>query len=211
MRLFVTATNTSIGKTVTTLRLIELAASKGLKPGCYKPIETGCVPISHDGSKLLEKCQEFNENFRKISIEEIVPYRFPLPAAPFVAKKESIDRDLLIQRASELENACDILFIEGAGGLMVPIECDYFMIDLIKDLSSPALLVSPSRLGSINDTLLSRTALQSKGIDYLWYVNLYEDKEDFEAVTAPYYKECLGEVPTDLASVFNRYLHGDFS
>jgi len=207
MRLFVTATNTSIGKTYTTLRLIELAAQKGLKPGCYKPIETGCDPIPHDGSKLLAKCQEFNKSFRNFSVEEIVPYRFSLPAAPFVAKNSSIDIGSILQKATELEKSCDILFIEGAGGLMVPIECNYFMIDLIKDLQAPALLVTPSRLGSINDTLLSRMALENRGIDYLWYINLYEDKEKFNSITAPYYEKCMGEVPTDLTLVFDRYLH----
>jgi dethiobiotin synthetase len=81
------------------------------------------------------------------------------------------------------------------------------MIDLIKDLDAPALLVSPSRLGSINDTLLSRMALDSKNIDYFWYVNLYEDKGEFTKITAPFYEECVGEVPTDLGLVFDRYLH----
>ena len=207
MRLFITATNTSIGKTYTSVKLIELAAKRGLKPGCYKPIETGVVTTPLDGSKLLAKCQEFNENFRKFSVGDIVPYRFKLPAAPYVAKTESIDKELLLQRAQLLESECDILFIEGAGGLMVPIACDYFMIDLIKDLEAPTLLVTPSRLGSINDTLLSRMALEARKIDYFWYINRYEDKEEFERITAPFYKACGGEVPTDLDSVFDRYLH----
>lgn len=207
MRIFITATNTSIGKTYTTLKLIELAAQKGLKPGCYKPIETGVVTNPLDGSKLLAKCQEFNENFRKFSVEDVVPYRFTLPAAPFVAKTEDINLNFLIEQAERLEKECDILFIEGAGGVMVPIECNYFMIDLIQDLRALALLVSPSRLGSINDTLLSKMALKNKKIDYLWYINLYEDSKDFEAITAPYYKKCVGEVPTDLGLIFDRYLH----
>ncbi len=206
MRLFITATNTSIGKTYTSIKLIELAAKRGLKPGCYKPIETGVVSDPLDGSKLLAKCQEFNENFRKFSVKDVVPYRFQLPAAPFVAKTEAIDREFLQKQADFLEQHCDILFIEGAGGLMVPIECDYFMIDLIEDLGAPALLVAPSRLGSINDTLLSRMALEAKGIEFSWYINLYEDKEEFETITAPYFKACGGEVPTDLASIFDRYL-----
>ena len=209
MRLFVTATNTGVGKTHTTLQLIELAARRGLKPGVYKPIETGCAPICHDGSALLQKCQEFNKNFSKFSLEDIVPYRFTLPAAPIVAKEEPIEIDRIIEGARRLQEACDILFIEGAGGLMVPINCDLFMIDLIDLLHAKALLVCPSRLGSINDTLLSRKALEDRGIKYRWYINLYEDKEDFWRITAPYYKMCGEEIPTQLESVFDSYAHGD--
>jgi len=207
MRLFVTATNTSIGKTYTTLRLVELAAKRGYRPGYMKPIETGCDPICDDGSKVLAKCQEFNKNFRKFSVEDVVPYRFPLPAAPFVAKEGPIHKEKILHTAQKLQKECDILFMEGAGGLMVPIECDYFIIDLIRDLDSVALLVAPSRLGSINDTLLSQMALRLKGIRFLWYINLFEDRERFFSITAPYYRKCVGEVPTDLESVFDRYLH----
>ncbi|MRJ03133.1 MAG: dethiobiotin synthase [Epsilonproteobacteria bacterium] len=207
MRLFITATNTEVGKTYTTLQLIELAAERGLRPGSMKPIETGVVGIPEDSSTLLKKCQEFNENFRKFVIRDINPYSFPLPAAPYVAKgEERIDLERIVERADRLERECDILFIEGAGGLLVPIECNYFMVDLIRELETPALLVSPSRLGSINDTLLSRMALEREGIDYLWYINLHQEGESFWEITAPYYRECLGELPTELDSVFDRYL-----
>jgi dethiobiotin synthetase len=70
---------------------------------------------------------------------------------------------------------------------MVPITKEYMMIDLIKELHIKTLLVTPSRLGCINDTLLSIEALKSRDIDFDWCVNLYEDKEDFEKVTQPFY------------------------
>ncbi|MRI83390.1 MAG: dethiobiotin synthase [Nitratiruptor sp.] len=207
MRLFITATNTGVGKTHTTLALMELAAKRGLAPGCFKPIETGVEETPPDGSTLLARCQELNKNFSKFMVEDIVPYRFQLPAAPYVAKGErSIDRNAIIEQAHILEEACDILFIEGAGGLLVPIECNYFMIDLIQDLESPALLVAPSKLGSINDTLLSQMALERWGIEWLWYINLFEERHHFWKITAPYFRNCLGELPTKLDSIFDRYL-----
>lgn len=89
---------------------------------------------------------------------------------------------------------------------MVPITCDYFMIDLIRDLDAPALLVSPGTLGSINDTLLSQMALQRKKIEYFWYINLYENREDFFTITAPFYKECYKKVPIDLDVEFKKFL-----
>jgi dethiobiotin synthetase len=68
------------------------------------------------------------------------------------------------------------------------------MIDLIKEFNSKAILISPSRLGSINDTLLSQEALKGKKVDYDWYINLFEDKDSFDAVTLPFYKDYFGEV-----------------
>jgi dethiobiotin synthetase len=82
---------------------------------------------------------------------------------------------------------CDLLLVEGAGGLMVPITETYMMINLIKELEAKALLVTPSRLGCINDTLLSIMALKTFDINFEWCVNLYEDREDFRSVTQPYY------------------------
>ena len=211
MRLFITATNTGVGKTHVSAQLAKLAQSQGLQPGYFKPIETGVASSPNDGSKLHALCQELNPNLNDIPFDMVVPYQFSLPAAPFVAKDKEIDSDFLAQRAEELERLCDILIIEGAGGLMVPIECDFFMVDLIQKLRSPALLVTPSELGCINHTLLSLEALRRRNIPHLWYVNLYKDKESFFEVTAPFYERCLGEVPLDLASVFDRYRHGDLA
>jgi len=79
------------------------------------------------------------------------------------------------------------LIIEGAGGLMVPIKRDYMMIDLIEELGAKTLLITPSNLGCINDTMLSIEALERRGIDFDWCVNLYRDRDDFNRVTAPFY------------------------
>ncbi len=76
---------------------------------------------------------------------------------------------------------------------MVPITKEYMMINLIKELKAKTLLVTPSRLGCINDTLLSILALKTFNIDFDWCVNLYEDKEDFAEVTQPFYDEVFPE------------------
>ena len=210
MRIFVTATNTGVGKTHTTLQLLDIAKEAGLRPGVIKPIETGVLGSPVDGSKLLSKCQELNPNLKSLSIEDIVPYQFKLPAAPYVAKGEThIHLEEIKKKIAKIEELCDILFIEGAGGLMVPIEKDLFMIDLIEALDAKALLVAPSRLGCINDTLLSLQALQSKGIAHHWYLNLYEDKDSFFEVSYPFFKDYFSDVPLELASVFERYIHPD--
>ena len=186
--LFITATGTNVGKTHTTLQLIEALASKGHKVGVYKPIETGVTHTAPDATILLEACQKVNENFKDLSPLDITSYTFTLPAAPFCADTEHIIKiEKIIEKYHTLSKLCDILLVEGAGGLLVPITKNYTMIDLIQELNIKTLLVTPSRLGCINDALLSIEALKARNIDFDWCVNLYEDKEDFSKVTQPYY------------------------
>ena len=186
--LFITATGTNIGKTHTTVQLIEAFASKGLSVGVFKPIETGVTTIAHDASLLLKVCQKVNKNFKDLNPEDITAYTFPLPAAPFCADtKQEIVIEKIIEKYQELSQLCDILLVEGAGGLLVPVTKDFMMIDLAKKLEAKVLLVTPSRLGCINDTLLSMEALRSRDIAFEWCVNLYEDKESFSEVTQPFY------------------------
>lgn len=187
--IFITATNTDVGKSYACEKLLRYYANKNLRVGYFKPIETGVSPIAVDGSKLLNITKQLNKDF-DVSIDDVVPYQFELPAAPFVAKKEKkIDIDYIIAKKNYLLNFCDILIIEGAGGLMVPIEKGFFIIDLIKNLDTKTILITPSKLGCINDTLLSMQALKNKNIDFDWYINLYEDKDSFEEVTLPFYKQ----------------------
>jgi len=186
--LFITATGTNVGKTHTTLKLIEALAAKGHSVGVYKPIETGVNNIAPDATILLKACQKVNENFKALKVVDITAYTFELPAAPFCADTEQvIELKHIIDKHEELSKLCDILLVEGAGGLMVPITKEYMMINLIKDLNAKTLLVTPSRLGCINDTILSIMALKTFDIDFDWCVNLYEDKDSFSEITQPYY------------------------
>ena len=195
---FITATNTDVGKSYAAEVFLKKFASSGKKVGYFKPIETGVVDKPLDGTKLLNIAYGLNSDF-KVSINDVVPYQFKLPASPFVAKQNTIiDINLIKQKINELLKFCDVLIVEGAGGLMVPIEKNYFMIDLIKDFqvefNSKTILISPSNLGSINDTMLSRKALQNEKIDYEWYINLYKDKDSFKTITYPFYKEYFGKI-----------------
>jgi len=186
--LFITATGTNVGKTYTTLKLIEALSSKGLKVGVYKPIETGVTDTAPDATILLQACKKVNERFQDLKVEDITAYTFTLPAAPFCADTEQIIHiDKIIEKYHELSKLCDILLVEGAGGLHVPITKDFHMIDLIQELSIKTLLVTPSQLGCINDTLLSIEALKARDIDFDWCVNEHEDRDTFSEVTQPYY------------------------
>lgn len=204
-RIFITATNTDIGKTYATSLLLEEFASRGHRVGVFKPIETGVDKEPLDGKKLFDLAKRLNPELSCLTLDTIVPYQFSLPAAPYVAKKEQkIEINILEEKLQEIEKYCDIVLIEGAGGLMVPVEKDLFMIDFISIFKTSTLLICPSRLGSINDTLLSRHLLESKSIPYTWAINIYEDKDSFESVTAPFYQKNFLSLQDDIKEIVNK-------
>ena len=129
-RVFVTATNTDIGKTYTTKLLLKKFAKDGLRVGVFKPIETGVIDNAPDGDELLRVVKELNPEFKDIKRSDIVPITYKLPAAPFVSSKNMpLDYKRLDSAVKKLEMLCDILIIEGAGGLYVPIDDKTMMID----------------------------------------------------------------------------------
>jgi len=188
--LFVTATNTNVGKTYTTVKLIEELSKQGILVGVCKPIETGVTSEPMDAKLLLESVQRFNPNFHDLTPKDITAYTFELPASPYSADLNSVIKiESIKEKIEELQALCDLLIVEGAGGLMVPITSNYKMIDLAEALKATTLLVTPSRLGCINDTLLSIEALKNREISFDWCVNLHEDRESFAEVTQPFYDE----------------------
>lgn len=202
-RIFITATNTNIGKTYTTKLLLREFAKKSLRVGALKPIESGVKDgLAQDALELLTLVKELNSELSDFELKDITPYMFSLPAAPFVAGK-GVDVEIIKDALMKLEKHCDIVFIEGAGGLYVPIEKDYFMIDLIKDLKAKALLVTHCSLGCINDTLLSQKALQAKDIEHIVAFNC-KDELDFKTISKPYFDEVgfdILEVKKDIVNI----------
>ncbi len=194
--ILITATNTDIGKTYTSLKLIEELSNRSFKVGVFKPIETGVQTIGHDAQLLFESCLLYNKSFKNIDIEDVVPITYKLPAAPFVSKgKGQIDFSKIDKAFKKLSNYCDILLIESAGGLLTPIEIDYYMIDLANYFKvTSTLLITDEKLGCINNTLLSMEALKSRNIPFTWCVNIKDNSSSFEQVTLPYFQDKFGKV-----------------
>ena len=146
MIIFVSGTGTSVGKTYINIKLNALLMARGFEIISIKPIETGVEANSACGDFFSANVRNANilpqdallhaqNQSTKKDIKDICFYTFSLPAAPFVADFQGeIDLDFLKRKIFALEKQCDILLIEGAGGLFVPITKDYFFIDLIKDL-----------------------------------------------------------------------------
>ncbi|MDF1879954.1 dethiobiotin synthase [Sulfurimonas sp. MAG313] len=206
-RIFITATNTDVGKTYATLKLLKELSSQGLKVGVFKPIETGVQTHPLDGTKLFDLALSLNPKLKSLNINDIVPYQFELPAAPIVAKGDTnIDVNYLIEKLEKIEALCDVVLIEGAGGLMVPVQDDLFMVDFITYFKATTLLISPSKLGSINDTLLSKHLLDTRKISFTWAINIHQDKDSFHEVTAPYYKNNFLSLQDDIKAIKNELM-----
>ncbi|MEZ5876023.1 MAG: dethiobiotin synthase [Hyphomicrobiales bacterium] len=147
---FVTGTDTDVGKTLVSAWLLtQLDASY------WKPIQAGMDP-STDASAV--------QRIAELPPERILPeaYLLPEPLAPHeAARRAGITLDMDKLEAPQHEG---LLIVEGAGGLMVPINDDAYMIDLAADLDLPIILVTRSTLGTINHTLLSIEAIRRRGL-----------------------------------------------
>lgn len=193
--IFITATNTNIGKTYTTIKLLHNFFDLGYRVGAFKPIETGVDTRPIDASLLLKTCKTLNPDFKSITIDDICPIQFSLPSAPYVANSgDKINFDKIEESYKKLKSHCDILLIEGAGGLLVPLEKDFYMIDFIKIFDAHTLLVTADKLGCINDTLLSLEALNNRGISNSWCINHFEDTKEFEKITLPFYRDHFAKI-----------------
>ena len=177
-RIFVTGTDTGIGKTVFCLILMRYLFQKGFNPFYFKPFQTGC-PSPDD--------PESDANFIYSHIQQLkgkdpsfsVGYCLREPKAPYFAARnegKEIDIEFVKKILEEREKEYDWIIIEGAGGLYVPVTEDKMIIDVIKLFNADTILVSRASLGTINHTLLSIEALKRKGIRLLGIV--FMDKED---------------------------------
>jgi dethiobiotin synthetase len=165
---FVTSTGTDIGKTFVTRGLIRNFRSHGHSVEAIKPIVSGFDPRETDGSDPGLLLAELG---RKVTIDEIArvsPWRFAAPLSPHIAaRRENREVDysaiLAFCRAATMTRA-DAIFIEGAGGIMTPIDDRHTMCDLMTALAVPLVLVAGSYLGTISHTLSALDVLGRRSL-----------------------------------------------
>jgi dethiobiotin synthetase len=160
--LFVTGTDTGVGKTVVTCALARALRKFGVDVGVMKPCETGVGPDGPEDARALLAAAGAAD-----ALDEVCPERLALPAAPSVAaaaEGRAVDLPRIRAAAARLAALHDILLVEGAGGLLVPLAADYAMADLAGELGYPVLVVARGALGTINHTLLSLEALARRGL-----------------------------------------------
>lgn len=168
----VSGIDTDIGKTIVTGLLARSFADCGLKTITQKIVQTGCVGISED---IIRHRQLMGIDLLPMDLSgHTCPYVFPVPCSPHLAARlegQKIDPAVLRQSTAELLSSYDIVFLEGAGGLAVPLTENYTLLDYLEEQNYPIILVTSSRLGSINHTLgalelVRHRALQVAAIVY---------------------------------------------
>jgi dethiobiotin synthetase len=177
--ILITGTDTGVGKTYTALGIIETVNSAGIKIVAMKPLETGCRQygkrlIPSDATKLM-KASGMSE------IDIVNPYRFKTPVAPYVAARlenRRIDINDIKKIYRELSLQNDLIVVEGAGGLLVPITKNFSYADLAKELSLSILVVSANKLGVINHVLLTVDYIKTHGLQLLGVVMNNISKKD---------------------------------
>ena len=195
--IFITGTDTGVGKTVFSAALARLLANKGLKVGVMKPVTSGCserygVLVSAD-AELLAWAARVAMN------QEIAPYLLRAPIAPSAAaemEQVKIEFSRILAAYHRLAEEYDFMIVEGAGGLMVPLAGGLLVADLIKLLDLPLLVVARPDLGTVNHTVLTCFVARELGLEVKGTViNNYPASPDSAAATAPHLIDSLSGAP----------------
>ncbi len=162
---FISGIDTNIGKTIATGLLARELIKLGRSVITQKIVQTGCTEIAED---IVEHRRLMGIDLQAVDMDlTTCPFVFPLAASPHLAAsdaKREIDLNVISKATQVLENKYDIVLLEGAGGLCVPINSRVTIIDYISERNYPLILLTSSRLGSINHTLLSLEVIFSRGI-----------------------------------------------
>ncbi|HUM11489.1 MAG TPA: dethiobiotin synthase, partial [Myxococcaceae bacterium] len=158
VRVFVTATDTGVGKTQVAAALLSLLADAGLRPAPFKPYESGCARLSRPADALELRAAARSAD----SLDDVCVHRFRAPLAPGVAAaRMGRSPDFRPVLAAFHRFGDRPLVVEGAGGLLVPLDRRRDVIDLIEALQLPVVLVARAGLGTLNHTGLSLRLLES--------------------------------------------------
>ena len=187
--LFITGTDTGVGKTIVTAALARVLREGGRDVGVMKPVATGCV---HRREGLVSEDAEFLAHAADAPepLEEINPVRLAEPLAPTVAAaRANIELDFAPVWAAwrRLRDAHEVLLVEGIGGILCPVTRKMFVADMAVRFALPVLIVARPNLGTINHTALTVEAVRSRGLEVAGIViNRYNrDTEDVAEMTAP--------------------------
>ena len=165
--IFVTGTDTDVGKTLIAAGITAVLRQRGLKAGYFKPVQSGCP---EEGGRLIPTDARLVRELAALPepLDLLTPIALRLPLAPGVAAaREGVQVDLERVAASfrELAGRYDFLVVEGAGGLYVPLVDNKFLVlDLARWLQLPLLVVARAGLGTINHTALTVLAARHAGL-----------------------------------------------
>jgi dethiobiotin synthetase len=193
--IFVTGTDTDVGKTMISSGLAAVLKEKKIDVGVFKPLLSGIAredPISD--TSLLKRLSQTT-----LSYEEITPFEFKEPLAPYMAAKlegKSVRLEEVVNHWENIKGKHDFFIVEGAGGISVPLGEDFLVSDLIKALKLPIVIVARPNLGTVNHIFLTVQYAKSQGLTIAGIViNGKNEHPDLAEKTNPELIEKLCGVP----------------
>ncbi|ODN67957.1 dethiobiotin synthase [Methylophaga muralis] len=199
---FVTGTDTEVGKTRISVGLIKVLQQKGLRVAAMKPVASGCE--WQDGQLQNEDALALSQQADvKLPYSQINPYAFEPAIAPHLAAEQigqSISLDVIETNFAAMKLQADAIVVEGAGGWLVPLNDQQTIADLAKALQIPVVLVVAIKLGCINHALLTVQAIAASGLKLEgWVANDFlQDPQStaiIQSLTKRIAAPCMGIVP----------------
>lgn len=164
--IFVTGTDTDVGKTRIALGLMAALRQRGMQVAAMKPVAAGCERtgqgLRNDDALKLSAQSSVSIPYRTLN-----PYAFEPAIAPHIAAQMqgvTMTLDVLQRACAEIEPQADVVIVEGAGGWLVPVNAQETLADFASALKFPVVLVVGMRLGCINHTLLTAQAIRASGL-----------------------------------------------
>ena len=153
---FVTGTDTDVGKTCVSSAIAKHLRDIDVDVGVMKPFASGYKASSNSVSEDVEILMKYSEVTDPIDL--VNPYYFEIPTSPYDACKQlnlEIDISKVIESYKQLTSIHDVVIVEGIGGIMTPISKNYFVSDLISDLQLESIIVTGSKIGTVNHLMLT--------------------------------------------------------
>lgn len=173
--LFITGTDTGVGKTVLTALLLAHARARGMRVLALKPLCTG----GREDAEVLSALQE-----GKWPLDFVNPWWSDVPLTPAIAlrrKRKQANKDAVLAHIRTAQKMADLLLVEGAGGLKSPLGEDFDALDLIEVLKSAVIVVARNRLGCLNHILMTVELLKQRGATVAAVVLQAEKRPDLAA------------------------------
>lgn len=197
MNIFITATDTDVGKTYVSRGIVKELVKRGKKTGYFKPLQSGIVPNTlSDADNVFSGIGKYDTASNLVLKNSYVT---KTPCTPSVSAKidnVKISLEKIVKDYKELEKNCKNVVVEGSGGIFVPAGEDFLMSDIIKTLNLPAIIVARPDLGTINHALLTVKALKDLEIEILGVIisNYPKNTKDPAITTAPALIEKFGNI-----------------
>lgn len=182
-RIFVTGTNTGVGKTVVTRALVRAYSNRGLRVRALKPVESGT--IQENGERVPQDAVALRAAAGdRDRLDDICAYAFASPVSPHLAAaREQIaieTKRLLVFLEEDSHRDVDLVVVEGAGGFLVPLSNELLLGDLVAKTGMPLVVVAPDALGTINSVLLTLEAARRRKIPILGVILNRSTDVDFD-------------------------------